>query len=98
MSIRSMRMRAGISSQRSNPWRLNSLREPAVVGSQFGPRSGPPIYSSNSPSSAMPSWWPNTLASGVSPNGSCSTPGPGGRGPWTVTLKNREVPRLPFSR
>jgi len=32
---RSIRMVAGRSSQRSKPWRRNSLREPCVVGSQF---------------------------------------------------------------
>ena len=43
MPTRSMRILAGSSSQRSKPWRRKSLREPGVVGSQLGPRWGPPI-------------------------------------------------------
>ena len=70
MSTRSMRIRAGRSSQESNPCRTKTLREFAVVGSQLPDRAAPPMNSSNVPSSATSSCCPVRFDSGTSPNGS----------------------------
>jgi hypothetical protein len=98
MSMRSIDSRAGVSLQSSKPCRMNNFRDCAVVGSQLTSRCGPPTNSSSSPSAVVVSRSPVRLASGTSPNGSCRTPGPSGRAPWTVTLKNGAVPLVPVMR
>jgi hypothetical protein len=103
MPTRSIVSVVGVSYQASNASRTNSFRLPAVVGSQFRGRCGPPTYTSNRPSASVTIWWPNRLASGMSPKGSCSdgqsVPGMvSGRGPCTVMFSHRAVPRAPVSR
>ena len=101
MPIRSIVSVVGVSNQESKASRMNSLRVPGVVGSQFSGRSSPPMYSSK-------------LAVGIGLDlvaedvrlgnvaerfvqtrrsrcrGSCPD-----CGPCTVTLNQRAVPCLP---
>ena len=102
MPMRSIVRLVGVSYQPSNASRMNSLRLPGVVGSQLRARCSPPMNSSKRPSASVSSCEPRMLHSGTSPNGSCSERKPfamvWGRGPCTVRLNQRAVPRRPVMR